>query len=102
MEKLVEHVLYLVITSLLSCLLNKMSNMRLPLTGFETNSFEGGAYLEKQVELVEQVLRVITNGVVPEHLSVFFAASNRFDLLYLVTICPPRLKAKTVSPNCPS
>ena len=53
MEKLVEHVLYLVITSLLSCLLNKMSNMRLPLTGFETNSFEGGAYLEKQVELVD-------------------------------------------------
>ena len=52
--------------------------------------------VEKLVERVHHhFLHVSTNtiGVVPEHLSVFFAASNRFDVLYLVsnmTICPPR------------
>ena len=42
--------------------------------------------------LVEHVLYKVSN-IGPEHLSVFFAASNRFDLLYLLanmTICPPR------------
>ena len=45
-------------------------------------------------KLVEHILHLVsTIDVVPEHLSVFFAASNRFDVLYLVsnmTICPPR------------
>ena len=46
-------------------------------------------------KLVEHVLLhlVSTIDVVPEHLSVYFAASNIFDLLYLgpnMAICPPR------------
>ena len=33
---------------------------------------------------VEHVLHLVsTSDVVPEHLSVYFAASNRFDLLYV-------------------
>ena len=46
------------------------------------------------VKLVEHVLHLVsTIDVVPEHLSVFFAASKKCDLLYLgpnMAICPPR------------
>ena len=45
-------------------------------------------------KLVEHVLHLVsTSDVVPEHLSVFFVASNKLDLLYLgsnMAIYPPR------------
>ena len=46
-------------------------------------------------KLVEHVLLhlVSTIDVVPEHLTVYFSASNKLDLLYLgpnMAICPPR------------
>ena len=45
-------------------------------------------------KLVEAVLHLVsTIDVVPEHLSVYFVASNRFDLLYLgpnMAICSAR------------
>ena len=45
-------------------------------------------------KLVEHILHLVsTIDVVPEHLTVYFSASNKFDLLYLgpnMAICPPR------------